>query len=83
MNVRAGSGVCGQQRLHLSHQVGGLHVAQLRVFQQLKSPGPAGFCTPGHQQGLQLLVGVGLRLIDVPEAVSDVGADRAGHRGCG
>jgi hypothetical protein len=41
--------------------------------------GLAGLGVPGHQQGLQLLVGVGGGLVDVPEAVPFVGADLHGQ----
>jgi hypothetical protein len=70
---------CGQQCHHLPHQVGRFHVAQLRVLHQLKSSGPAGFCVPGHQEGLQLLEGVLLRPVNVPEAVRDVGTNLYGQ----
>ncbi len=36
---------------------------------------------PGHQQGLQLLVGVAGGRIEVPEAVCDVCAVLSGQRG--
>jgi hypothetical protein len=66
------SAVGGQQGLHLPHQVFGIYVTQFPKFQQLKSPNPAGFCTPGQHRGLELLVYVVSPHVDVPEAVLDV-----------
>ncbi len=48
-------------------------------FKQLQSPRPAGFCVSGHQQILQLFVGVVASHVDVPEAVGDFDADLRGQ----
>jgi hypothetical protein len=45
---------------------------------KLENSGLAGLGVPGHQQGLQLLIGVGGGLVNVPEAVGDVGTDLCG-----
>jgi hypothetical protein len=77
--VRAGGRAWRQQGLHLPHHLRWLHVANFWELMQLECFGPAVHGVPGHQQGFQLLVRVGVVLVDLRQAVVDAAADFRGQ----
>jgi hypothetical protein len=76
--VRAGGRVWRKQGLHLPHHLRWLHVADFRKFMQLEYSGPVVHGVPGHQQCLQLLLGVLGVLVYLHQAVVDAAADVRG-----